>query len=152
MINKNYSTTGLLTKQQPVIEKEKSAKFEFCLFLPVNEQRKDEGGLRTKGYFKASAEDKPLITVITVVYNGEKYLEETIKSVINQTYKSIEYIIKKYNSQVNYWVSELDNGIYDAMNKGILLAKGNYIGIINLDNCYKVIDILRDNILYNKLR
>ncbi|MGA1863051.1 glycosyltransferase family 2 protein [Deferribacter thermophilus] len=91
----------------------------------------------------------PLITVITVVLNGEKYLEETIQSVINQTYPNVEYIIidggstdgtldiiKKYEDYIDYWVSEKDNGIYDAMNKGITLAMGNIIGIINSDDWY----------------
>lgn len=92
----------------------------------------------------------PLITVITVVYNGEKYLEETILSVINQSYENIEYIIidggstdgtldiiKKYEDKIAYWVSEKDNGIYDAMNKGIKQSKGDLIGMINADDYYE---------------
>ena len=92
----------------------------------------------------------PLISIITVVYNGEKYLEQTIKSVINQTYKSIEYIIidggstdktldiiKKYEKHISYWVSEPDKGLYDAMNKGIGVAKGELIGMINSDDWYE---------------
>jgi len=94
--------------------------------------------------------ETPLISVITVVYNGEKYLEQTIKSVINQTYKSIEYIIidggstdktldiiKKYEKHIAYWVSEPDKGLYDAMNKGIGVAKGELIGMINSDDWYE---------------
>ncbi len=93
---------------------------------------------------------KPLISIITVVFNGEKHLEETIKSVINQTYNNIEYIIidgastdktldiiKKYEQNILYWSSERDNGIYDAMNKGIAVAKGEYIGLINSDDYYE---------------
>ena len=91
----------------------------------------------------------PLITVITVVYNGEKCLEETIQSVINQTYPNVEYIIidggstdgtldiiKKYEDSIDYWVSEKDKGIYDAMNKGIELAFGNLIGILGGDDIF----------------
>jgi len=131
-------------------------KFETTLFLPEGEGRKGEGGLRTKGYFKKSFEDKPLISIITVVFNGEKYLEETIQSVINQTYDNVEYIIidggstdgtldiiKKYEDQIDYWVSEKDNGIYDAMNKGIDLAAGKWINFMNAgDRFYnkKVLD------------
>mgnify|MGYP001347080110 CR=1 FL=1 len=93
----------------------------------------------------------PLVSIITVVYNGEQYLEQTIKSVIDQTYKNIEYIIidggsydgtveiiKKYQSHITYWLSENDKGVYDAMNKGISLAKGDIIGIINSDDFYSV--------------
>ena len=91
----------------------------------------------------------PLISVITVVLNGERYLEETIQSVINQAYPNVEYIIidggstdgtldiiKKYEDEIDYWVSERDNGIYDAMNKGIKLALGDTIGILNSDDFY----------------
>jgi len=167
-------------------------KFETMLFLPEGENRKGEGGLRTKGYFKHSYKmvdgkwfitdsdnnpvvpapddiqskikqylssnaqyqspitELPLITVITVVYNGAKYLEETILSVINQTYPNVEYIIidggstdgtlgiiKKYEDYIDYWVSEKDKGIYDAMNKGITLCFGEIVGIINSDDYYQ---------------
>lgn len=95
--------------------------------------------------------ENPLISVITVVYNGEKYIENTILNVINQTYNNIEYIIidggsndgtlailKKYERFISYWVSESDKGIYDAMNKGIAIAKGELIGIVNSDDWYEL--------------
>lgn len=147
---KKYSTTRLLVKERPVPEKKPEDKFETILFLTKNEDRKDEGGLRTKGYFKKSYENKPLISIITVVFNGEKYLEQTIQSVINQSYDNVEYIIidggssdgtvdiiKKYEEQIDYWVSESDEGIYDAMNKGFILSTGEVFGIINADDWYE---------------
>ena len=92
---------------------------------------------------------KPLFSIITVVYNNEKYLEETIKSVVNQKFRNFEYIIidggssdktldiiKTYDSQIDYWISEKDKGIYDAFNKGMSLAKGDFIGIVNSDDTY----------------
>jgi glycosyltransferase involved in cell wall biosynthesis len=95
-------------------------------------------------------EHLPLVSIITVVYNGEKYIENTIESILNQTYKNIEYIIidggsvdstvsiiKKYQNRLAYWVSERDNGISDAFNKGIMRASGEIIGIINSDDWYE---------------
>ena len=80
--------------------------------------------------------NNPLISVVTVSYNAVLTIEQTILSVINQTYPHIEYIIidggstdgtvdiiKKYANRIAYWVSEPDKGIYDAMNKGIRTAK-----------------------------
>ena len=150
-INPSYGTTRTVTRQQPVIEKQAEDKFETFLFLPEGAARQGEGGLRTQGYFKTSLEGKPLITVVTVVFNGEQFLEETILSVMNQTYENIEYIIidggstdgtlniiKKYENSIDYWVSEYDRGIYDAMNKGIALSQGDFIGFLNADDLYNL--------------
>ena len=114
------------------------------IFLQSNSDRKGEGGLRTQGYYKKLLPDKPLVSVITVVFNGDEHLEETIKSVIKQTYDNVEYIIidggstdstdniiKKYEKQIDYWVSEKDDGIYDAMNKGVCFAEGEWLCFMN---------------------
>jgi glycosyltransferase involved in cell wall biosynthesis len=81
-----------------------------------------------------------LITIVTVVYNGEIFLEETIRSIISQDYANKEYIIidggstdssieiiKKYDNQIDYWISEKDRGIGDAFNKAVILSAGSYI-------------------------
>jgi glycosyltransferase involved in cell wall biosynthesis len=93
----------------------------------------------------------PLVSIITVVYNGEAYLEQTIDSVLNQSYKNIEYIIvdggstdgtldilKKYGDKITKWISEPDKGLYDAMNKGIGMTNGALIGMINSDDWYEL--------------
>ena len=149
-LDERYSTTKLLTKKKPEIVKNGEGKFQSVLFLPEAEGRKGEGGLRAKGYFKKSYEDKPLVSIVTVVYNGEKFLEETIQSVISQTYENVEYIIidggstdgtldiiKRNEDKIDYWISEKDKGIYDAMNKGIDVASGEIIGLINADDWYE---------------
>lgn len=93
--------------------------------------------------------NNPKISLITVVYNDIKNIETTMLSVLNQSYKPIEYIvidggstdgtvelIKKYENQIDFWMSEPDKGIYDAMNKGIKLASGKWIAFINSGDTY----------------
>ncbi len=86
----------------------------------------------------------PKISIITIVYNGASSIEKTVKSIASQTYSNVEFIIvdggsddgtvdiiKRYVGSVTKWISEPDDGIYDAMNKGINLSTGDYLWFIN---------------------
>ena len=106
-------------------------KFKTFEKWPLSESvnRIGEGGNRLKYGKKTIHKNQPLISIITVTYNGEKHIEETFKSVFGQTYKNFEYIvidggssdqtlklIRKYEDKIEYWLSEKDLVIYDAFN------------------------------------
>jgi glycosyltransferase involved in cell wall biosynthesis len=93
--------------------------------------------------------NRPLVSIITVVLNAERSIERCVKSVIAQTYKNIEYIVvdggstdgtlnilKKYRNHINILISEKDNGVYDAMNKGYRISHGDYIIMLNSDDFF----------------
>lgn len=129
-------------------------------FLPKkNSIRFAEGGKRFK-----SLKSNILFSIITVVLNREQFLQETISSIAKQTCKDFEYIIidggsndntlnivKNNSNLIDYWVSEKDQGLYDAFNKGMSVAKGEYIGIINSDDVYTpdALSIIKKYILQN---
>ena len=108
-----------------------------------------EGGKRVQGFFRRSFKNKPLISIITVVFNDEKDLENTIKSVLLQNYDNLEFIIidggshgkvitkiKKYDNHIDYWISQKDLGIWDAWNKGIKLSTGKFICFLNVGDFF----------------
>jgi len=95
------------------------------------------------------------ISIITATYNSEATIRDTLESVNAQTYPHIEHIIvdgnskdntleivKKYGKRVSILISEPDNGIYDAMNKGIRAATGDVIGILNSDDFFTSNDVI----------
>ncbi len=107
------------------------------------------------------------ISIITVTFNSAETIEKTIQSVISQSYKNLEYIIvdgkstdetlaiiETYKSHITKIVSEKDNGLYDALNKGIALATGDIIGILHSDDFYtdtNVLQLYADTFSKNKL-
>jgi glycosyltransferase involved in cell wall biosynthesis len=97
------------------------------------------------------------VSIITITYNSAETIEDTIQSVLSQDYKDIEYIIvdgaskdrtleiiDRYKSSVSKFVSERDKGIYDAMNKGVAMATGDIIGILNSDDFYADAHVISD--------
>ena len=111
------------------------------------------------------------LSVITINFNNRDGLRKTIESVVNQTYKDFEYIvidggstdgsvdvIKEYTDRIDYWVSEPDKGIYNAMNKGIDVAQGEYclflncMGILNEKHLLDIIKEYEDGTLYTKIK
>ena len=106
---------------------------------------------KVKSSFRRKSQpNEPLVSVITVCLNSQEHLEQAIKSVIEQSYDNIEYIIvdggssdgtldiiRRYENETAYWVSEPDREIYDAINKGISHSTGEIVGIINSDDWYE---------------
>lgn len=97
------------------------------------------------------------ISIITVCYNSASTIEKTILSVAGQSYKNIEYlivdgnsrdntleIVKKHEDKITKWISESDKGLYDAMNKGIEMATGDLIGILNSDDVFNNESVLEE--------
>lgn len=118
-----------------------------CYMTYPKKDNDREGGLRTKGVLKKDTQEYPLITYITVVYNRVDTIKRCMESVFGQTYPNVEYIIVDGNSsdgtlqlieeaadKIDYYISQPDNGIYNAMNKGIALARGRFLCFMNSDD------------------
>lgn len=103
------------------------------------------------------------ISIITVCYNSDATLEKTILSIAGQTYKEIEYIIvdgnsndntisiiNKHDDVISKWISEPDKGLYDAMNKGINLASGDIVGILNSDDTFNSNSVVEEIVKFHK--
>jgi len=114
-------------------------------------QKKITGGKREKSNFKNNKRNEPLISVIMVCLNSQKYLTKSINSVLKQSYKNFELIVidggstddtlkilKKNNNKIDFWISEKDKSHFDAMNKGIKLSRGSIISILNSDDVYYI--------------
>ncbi len=116
-----------------------------------------EGGYRLVGKSSRQDDSLPVITIITVVYNSEDYIERTIQSVLSQSFKNIEHvildggskdntlnIIKRYNDEIAFWKSEKDHGIYDAMNKAQKYSSGDYLMFLNSGDEFNDNDVLKN--------
>lgn len=103
----------------------------------------------------------PKISIITVTYNSQKYLSDTIESVINQNYDNFEYIIidglstdktvdiiKEFHHHIYHWISEPDSSMYEALNKGLQVATGDFILCLNSDDYLRDPEVLKDCALF----
>lgn len=103
------------------------------------------------------------ISIITVCYNSSDTIRDTIESVLSQSYKDIEYIvvdggskdstveiISEFGSGISKFISEPDQGIYDAMNKGVMVASGDFVGILNSDDVFADSEVVKNLVCYLK--
>ncbi len=145
-----FNTNRYYTSVRPTILNHPNDKFESKLLLDENINRKGCGGLRYKNFFKTSLKDKPLISIVTPNFKSPD-LEKTIISVLKQEYENIELIIidadsgeetikilKKYENDIDLWVSEKDDGLWDGWNKGLKFANGDYIGILDSTSTFNI--------------
>ena len=145
----------------PVHQKDK-----FCNFLfpeKLSKDNKDCGGARYNSLFKNSLKEFPLISIIMPNFK-EKNISKSIDSILNQNYPNIELIIidgnsgdetinilTEYGDEIDIWVSEKDKNLWDAWNKGFVLARGDFVGIVDSSNILypNSLDILKKYIFEN---
>ena len=146
----SFDTKRYFTKSKPLIKKYENEKYETKILLDHNIDRKGFGGLRYKDLYKTTLKDKPLISIVTPNFKSPD-LEKTIISILKQEYENLELIVidadsgeetvqilKKYNDQIDLWVSEKDNGLWDGWNKGLKFANGDYIGILDSTSTFNI--------------
>ena len=108
------------------------------------------------------SQKKPLLSIITICYNIKDEIEKTCQSIVNQTWQDFEWIVvdggsndgtvdvlNKYRSRMNVFISERDKGVYNAMNKGIKLASGEWLSFMNGGDAYAANDVL-EKVFKNK--
>ena len=117
-----------------------------------------EGGVRTRQAGpRPSTAGKDLISIVTVVWNAKDLIERTILSVLGQTYNEVEFIVidggstdgtldvvRRYDTKIDYWTSEPDKGIYDAMNKGVDRAGGEWVLFLNAGDVFCDSEVLKN--------
>ncbi|MCP5416093.1 MAG: glycosyltransferase [Chromatiaceae bacterium] len=143
-----YSTIHNTTSQIPS-RNQAAILGKYLTYPDTTGGRVEHGGLRTTGCYKHSLPGMPLVTVVTVCLNAARNIENCLSSVFRQTYRNIEFIIidgvstdgtldliKEHAQAIDYFVSEPDRGLYHAMNKGLELASGDYILVLNSDDYY----------------
>lgn len=113
---------------------------------------------------KLSDNVSPLVSIITVAFNAVNEIESTILSVLSQSYNNIEFIvvdggstdgtidiINKYSDKIDFWISEPDKGVYDAMNKGIKMAHGEWVNFMNCGDAFYQTTIIESVVAYMKM-
>ncbi len=113
------------------------------------DNKSTSGGQRLKGILAKNTTELPLVTVVTAVFNGQPYVAECLESVLSQDYPNIEHIVldggssdgtldvlRRYDDKIAFWKSESDKGVYDAWNKSLDLANGEWITFLGADDVY----------------
>ena len=159
-INK-FGKPKFFFKEPTSLHSYRSDKF-LSLLLPIDQSNKESigGGARYNGLFKNSLNEFPLISIVMPNFK-EKNISKAIDSILDQNYQNIELIIidgnsgenttnllKQYKDDIDIWISEKDRNLWDAWNKGFLLARGDFVGVVDSSNIlYKnSINILKEYI------
>ncbi len=159
-----FKKIKFFSKEVKILPTYKNDKFHNLLFPEkLSENNRACGGARYNGLFKNSLKEFPLISIVMPNFK-EKNISKSINSILNQNYPNIELIIidgnsgnetinifKEYGNEIDIWVSEKDKNLWDAWNKGFLLARGDFVGIVDSSNVLypNSLDILKKYIFEN---